>query len=150
MSSTVSTTRGPMTTRSPRARAYLLLEAAMGGVMVAAILGGILTSLSQARTMSIILGRDQIASELVVEKLEERRALGYTNVTAEAAATVTGVVGAYTRTTTVVDCVETLPAPGTDTNCRDVTVSVSYVTSNQARLGTSTTRVTQATARVYE
>ncbi len=136
-------------TKTTKTRGYLLLETAIGGAMVAAILGGILTSLSQARTMSIVLGRDQTASQLVVEKLEERRALGFAGATAEVAAVVPGVQGRYTRSTTVTACVETIPAPGADTNCKDITVVVSYTTSKGARLGSSTTRTIQATARVY-
>ncbi|MDP2345257.1 MAG: hypothetical protein Q8O67_30210 [Deltaproteobacteria bacterium] len=131
-------------------RAYLLLEAAMGGAMVAVIVGSILTSLSQARTLSIVMGRDQTASQLVVEKLEERRALGFALVTAQTAAVVPDVVGKYTRTTTVATCTETIPAPGINLNCKDITVTVSYTTSNNAKLGASTTRVSQAVARVYE
>jgi hypothetical protein len=132
-------------------RAYLLLEVAIGGAVVAVIVGSILTSLSQARTMTIIVGRDQTASQLVVEKLDERRALGFTLVTAEAPATVTGVNGLYTRETTVnTACTEVIPAPGTNIPCKDITVTVTYQTSQNAKMGTSTTRTSRASARVYQ
>jgi len=131
-------------------RAYLLLEVAIGGAVVAVIVGSILTSLSQARTMTIVVGRDQTASQLVVEKLDERRALGFTLVSAEAPATVTGVTGLYTRETTVATCTEVIPAPGTNLPCKDITVTVTYQTSQNAKMGTSTTRTTRASARVYQ
>jgi hypothetical protein len=138
-------------TMRQRPRAYLLLEAAMGGAMVAVIVGSILTSLSQARTMSIITNRDQIANQLVVEKLEEQRALGFTGTAAGVTteAVVAGVTGKYARETTIADCTETIPAPVGNQACRDITVKVTYLTSNQAKLGTSTTRSSQAVARVY-
>jgi len=132
-----------------RARAYLLLEIALGGAIVAVIVGGILTSLSQARTMTITVGRDQTASQLVLEKLDERRALGFALVTAQSAATVATVAGNYTRTTTVTNCTEIVPAPGTNINCKDIRVTVTFTTSNGSGLG-GATRTAQATARVYE
>lgn len=131
-------------------RGYLLLEAAVGGAMVAVIIGSLLTSMSQARTMSVLSGRDQTASQLVGEKLEERRALGFDNVTPEAAAVVIGVTGEYKRTTTVTDCIEVLPPPGTDMPCKDIAVTVTYQVSANAGSGAAGVRTSQATARVYQ
>ncbi len=133
-----------------RQRAYLMLEVALGGTMVAVIIGAILTSLSQARTMSIVVDRDLTASQLVTEALERQRALGFSGVTAVSAAPVPGVTGRFLRALTVASCTETVPAPGTNLPCKDVTVTVTYTTSENARLGTSTTRTAQATARVYQ
>lgn len=133
-----------------RRRGYLLLEAAVGGAMVAVIIASILSSLAQAQTMSVIAGRDQTASQLVGEKLEERRALGFANVTAQAAATVTGVTGVYTRTTTVATCVEPIPAPGANVNCKDITVTVTFPVGRNAATGSGGIRTSQASARVYE
>jgi hypothetical protein len=136
-------------TRNRPPRAYLLLEVALGGAIVAVIVGSILTSLSQARTMSIISGRDQTASQLVLETLDERRALGFALVTAQAAAPVTGVHGVYTRETTVTPCVEVIAAPGANMNCKDITVTVTYPISANASTGNATTRTSRATVRVY-
>jgi type II secretory pathway pseudopilin PulG len=135
---------------TPSSRGYLLLEAAIGGAIVAVIIGGLLTSLSQAQTMSIISARDQTATQLVNEKLDERRALGFANVTAQTAAVVVGVTGEFTRQTTVTACTETVPAPGTNIPCKDITVSVSFVAGANASTGAGGTRTVQATARVYQ
>lgn len=138
---------------APRPRAYLLLEAAVGGAMVAVIIGSILTSLSQARTMSVLLGRDQTASNLVVEKLEERRALGFLAAGLPLTlteATVANVNGSYRRVTQVTACTEVIPAPGVTVSCNDIVVTVTYVSSKGAKLGNSTTRTSSATARVYQ
>jgi hypothetical protein len=131
-------------------RAYLLLEATIGGAIVAVIIGGLLTSLSQAQTMSIISAREHTAVQLVNEKLDERRALGFANVTAEAAATVVGVTGQFTRQTSVTNCTETVPAPGDDLPCKDITVTVGFVVGRNASTGAGGTRTAQATARVYK
>ena len=136
-------------TRNRPPPAYLLLEVALGGAIVAVIVGSILTSLSQARTMSIISGRDQTASQLVLETLDERRALGFALVTAQAAAPVAGVQGVYTRETTVTPCVEVIAAPGVNMNCKDITVTVTYPISKNASTGNATTRTSRATVRVY-
>ena len=65
--------------------------------------------------------------------------------------TVVGVVGKYSRKTTVANCTETVGAPGPATvPCKDITVLVTFLTSNNAKLGTSTTRSSQASARVYQ
>jgi type II secretory pathway pseudopilin PulG len=133
-----------------RQRAYLMLEAAIGGTMVAVIIGAILTSLSQARTMNVVVERDLTASQLVTEALERQRALGFAGVVAVSATPVPGVTGRFLRGITVAACTETVPAPGTNLSCKDVTVTVTYTTSLNARLGTSTTRTAQATARVYQ
>jgi hypothetical protein len=114
------------------------------------IIGGLLTSLSQAQTMSIIAARDQTAVQLVNEKLDERRSRGFANVTAEAAADVVGVTGRFTRQTTVTPCTETVPAPGTNIACKDITVTVSFVAGRNASAGNGGPRTVQATARVYQ
>jgi len=139
-----------MPAMKPRHRGYLLLEAAIGGAIVAVIIGGLLTSLSQAQTMSIIAAREQTAIQLVNEKLDERRALGFAGVTAEVPATVVGVTGQFTRQTTVTNCTETVPAPGANIPCRDITVTVSFVAGRNASAGAGGTRTMQATARVYQ
>lgn len=135
---------------TPAARGYLLLEAAIGGAMVAVIIGSLLTSLTQARTMSIIAARDQTATQLVNEKLDERRALGFDNVTAEAPAKVVGVTGNFTRETRVTTCTETVPAPGTDIPCKDITVVVRFPVGANATTGGGGEHRFEATARVYK
>lgn len=135
-----------------RPRAYLLLEAAIGGAMVAVILGSILTSLSQARTMSIVLGRDQVASTLVVEKIDELRALGFAGnpVAVTTENPVAAIEGKYKRTVTVTACTETIPAPGANVNCRDIVVAVEFNVSKNAKVGAATTRVSTGQTRVYQ
>ena len=140
------------TSSTKRTRAYLLLEAAVGGAMVAVILGSILTSLSQARTMSTVLGRDQVASTLVVEKLDELRAKGFSGnaVATTTENPVTGVEGKYKRTVTVTACSETVPSPGTNMTCRDIVVAVEFNVSNTAKVGVATTRISTGRTRVYQ
>lgn len=131
-------------------RAYLLLEVAVGGAMVAVLIGTILTSMSQARTLSVTTNRDLIANALVMQELDRQRALGFAGAVAATPAAVTGINGRYLRGVTVTSCVESIPAPGANINCKDVTVTVTFQTSNNARLGTSTTRSSTASVRVYE
>lgn len=130
-------------------RGYILLEVVMGGAMAAVIIAGILTTVAHTRAKNVYAARDVTASQLVLERLEERRALGYAAVTAMSETPVTGVVGRYDRVTAVTDCVETVPAPGANTNCRDITVTVSY-TATDVGAGGGTIRRSQATARVYQ
>jgi type II secretory pathway pseudopilin PulG len=125
-------------------RGYILLEVAIGGAMVAVLCATILSSLADARVQNVVAGRDAVAGQLALEKLEQQRALGYTlagTANCLATETVTNQQGLYTRTCTV------QASPGTTTAfthalgactatcsmaatvnvlCRDVNVSVSY------------------------
>ncbi len=118
--------------------------------MVAVIIASILTSLSQAQNLGIIAARDQTASLLVGEKLEERRALGFAGVTAQAPAIVAGVTGNYTRDTVVSPCTEVVGSPGVNLDCKDITVNVSFTSGGNASTGAGGLRTSQASARVYK
>lgn len=110
-------------------RGYVLLEVAIGGAMVAVVIFSLLGSLAEGRTRNVIGGRDVIASQLALDKIEMQRARGFGN-------TATGCAmgetiqnqGVYTR-----DCVGAACAArtmfGVTVNCERVTVTVTYTTS---------------------
>ena len=68
-----------------RSRAYIMLEVAVGGAMIAVVIMGVLTALADGRTRNAYAGRDVIASQLVLAKLEEYRTM--TRANAKAACT---------------------------------------------------------------
>lgn len=128
-------------TRRRLPRGYLLLEVTVGGAMAAVIIAGVLTIVSDVRVKGIQAARDVTASQLVLERIEERRALGFAGAAAMTENPVAAVTGRYVRTTTVVDCTETVPAPGANLPCKDITVTVTFG---------APARRSQATARVYQ
>ncbi len=137
-----------------RLRAYLLFEVAIGGAIIAVVIGGLLTELQRSRALNIAGGRDIEASQLVLERLEAMRhsaAASSPAFTALAAGTPAdpGVPAGYTRTTTVSGIgTEATPLPnnaGFTLDYKDVTVTVSYT----IKLSSVVTRTSQATVRVY-
>ncbi len=110
-------------------RGYVLLEVAIGGALVAVVVLSLLGSLSEGRTRNVIGGRDVIASQLALDKIEMQRARGPGN-------TATGCAmgetiqnqGIYTR-----DCVAAVCPPqtmfGVTVTCERVTVTVTYSTA---------------------
>ena len=124
-------------------RGYVLLEVAMGGAMVAVVVFGLLANLAESRTRNVIGGRDVIASQLALDKIEMQRARGYgTAGTNCVAGEVIQNQGVYTR-----DCATTGPSSramfGVTVNYKVVTVSVSYRTSLGNRSQTVVSEVYQ-------
>lgn len=111
-------------------RGYVMLEAAIGGILVALAVFGMLASLADGRTKNVIGGRDVIASQLALDKVELQRSTGYPNFDAGCAAgEVIQHQGLYTR-----DCVVDGACPaqtmfGVTVNCKRITVTVTYTTS---------------------
>lgn len=135
-------TQGTPMNRSPRG--YIMLEAAIGGVMVAVAVFAMLVSLSDGRTKNIIGGRDVIASQLALDKVELQRSTGYANFDAGCAAgELIQYQGFYTR-----DCVVDGACPsqtmfGATVNCKRITVTVTYSTSLGSRDVTVTSEMYQ-------
>jgi hypothetical protein len=135
-------------------RGYLLLEMVVCGALAAVILAGILSQLVRARNLNVATGRDVIASQLVLERLEIARNTPFGSLTNGSSTTDTPLIG-YTRTTAIsASCSETMtfPAPaGTATvACKDITVTVTF-RMNQTGAGTGLqTRTSQATTRIYQ
>ncbi len=122
------------------ARGYILLEVAIGGAMVALLCATLLTSLADARTRNVVAGRNVIASQLALEKIEQQRALGFANLGTDSPASCSagGVVdtpsftlGAYTRSCTIGATTSTAFSEngGIAVSCKPVSVTVSYNTS---------------------
>jgi type II secretory pathway pseudopilin PulG len=123
-------------------RGYILLEVAIGGAMVAVLCATVLSSLADARVQNVVAGRDAVAGQLALERLEQQRTLGFTlagSANCPATETVTNQQGAYTRTCSVSgasttafthatgSCTPTCNMAATvNVSCKDVNVSVSY------------------------
>lgn len=139
-----------MRRRSPAGRGYILIEVSIGGALVALLIAGLLTQIAQARTDNVIAGRQIIAAQLVQEKIERERALGFVAAggcnPAETAAVIANQQGQYKRTCTrTASASETIGAGlgAVTINYNTVTVTVEYETNRG-------TRTTEAVTRVYE
>ncbi|MBI1947978.1 MAG: hypothetical protein HYS27_19970 [Deltaproteobacteria bacterium] len=139
--------------KSPRG--YLLFEAAMGGAIIAIVIGGLLSEITRSRALNVAGSRDVESSQLVLERMEAMRnsaASSVANFNALAAGTPAdaGVPAGYTRTTTVSGILtEATPLPNNGAftlNYKDVTVTVTY----NIKLSQVETRQSQATVRVYQ
>ncbi|HEY4220088.1 MAG TPA: hypothetical protein VGO62_02070 [Myxococcota bacterium] len=118
-------------------RAYILMEVAISGALLAILAGELLSTLADARVKNVVSGRDVVASQLALAKIEQQRSLGYLNVGTDTGPScssggtvenpVAGPAANYTRTCTAA------AMPGTNINvngkivkCRDVDVAVKY------------------------
>lgn len=140
------------THRRRKHRGYLLIDIMIGGAMAAVIIAGVLTVLANARAKNVAAARDVVASQLVLEKLEQQRSLGFAGVAAATEPTVAGVTGAFKREVTVSAIGTDTVVSGTHTSTlrfRDVTVTVTYKVGELLQRGGGT-RTSQATTRVYE
>lgn len=130
-------------TRRGQPRGYLMMEVAIGGAMAAVIIAGIVTLVADARVKRTAAARDVVASQLVLDKLEDLR-----NSNPIAGGSDTPLPG-YTRTwTAAAAAVETLTTPfGNITmNSTEVVVTVTYnsnASSNPVRTATARSRVYQ-------
>lgn len=136
--------------RSPAGRGYILIEVTIGGALIALLIAGLLTQIAQARTDNVIAGRQIIAAQLVQEKIERERALGFVSAggcnPAETAAVIANQQGRYERTCTrTASTSETIGAGvgAVTVNYNTVTVTVDYETNRG-------TRTTEVVTRVYE
>lgn len=107
--------------RSPRA--YLLLEVTIAASITAVSLLALLLLLGDASTKSTITAHDETAQELVMQGIERARMKGYAGVATLAPALVPGLMGKYTRGTTVTTGTETLFGAQA-INFKDATVTV--------------------------
>lgn len=126
-----------------RRRGYILIEVAVGGAILAVAIFGLMGSLAEARTRNVIGGRDVIASQLALDKVEMQRALGYGNTaTGCNAGEVIQNQGVYTR-----DCSVTTPAAvtmfGITRGREQISVTVTYSTSLGDRAVTVVSEVYQ-------
>lgn len=128
-----------------RRRGYIMLEVAMGGALIAVVIVGVLTALAEGRNRNTYAGRDVIASQLVLAKLEEYRTMTRANAKAACAALnenpVPNQQGRYVRTCAWADDSETLPGMAAAIPFTTVTVTVTYPTTTTARTLNAMTRV---------
>jgi hypothetical protein len=129
-------------------RAYLLMEAAVGGAMAAVILAGLLTLIASGRVANTAATRDITANQLVTELMEQERAAPFPPP-AVAPTNVTAAGGNYSRSAVVdgTGCPEVRVNPSGGPNlsmpCVNVTVSVTF--NNNAG-----PRTTTASMRMYQ
>lgn len=122
------------------ARAYILLEVAVGGAMVAVVIVSLLGVLADARNRNVYAGRDVIASQLVLEKLEEYRASGGTTACATETL-VPNVQGVYARVCTPASAATNVN--GVAVTYNEAAVTVTYQTHDGPRTVSGVTRVYQ-------
>lgn len=140
------------------ARGYLLLEVMIGGALCAVIIAGLMTQLSHVRKHTTYTSRDLTASQLLLEKLEERRhaaATVFPPTASPPSETITALDGRYTRTVSVnsTGCPESVvnPAggPAMSLPCNNIVVTVTFDADDpstvpiERRTATATTRVFQ-------
>lgn len=139
--------------RARARRGYLLMEVMIAGAMTAVIAAGVLNLILDARLRRIAAARDVVANQLVLDKLEELRNGPFPSPHAE----VTEVVNGYTRQWKVVDpgaeslsftsvVGPTATVASITLQCRDVTVTVKYLSNAFA----NPVRTTSATTRIYQ
>ncbi len=134
-----------MARNTKRTRGYLLLDIAVGGALVAVVVGTVLSVMVHARARNVQSARDVVASQLVSEELTHQQALGFSGVTASGPATVAGETGVYTRTVVVTG--PTSETSGAVTmRFKSVSVTVTYVVNNNAK----PIRTFSADTRVYQ
>lgn len=114
----------------------------IAGSLTAGILLVLIGLLTEARVQSIRAAREVTAQELVMQGIDEARLRGYLGSSAAPQAVVADLHGEYLREIIVSGGTETLFPPD-NTNYKDVTVRVTFG-------GVGSTRVTEATVRLYE
>ncbi len=126
-------------------RGYILLEVAVGGAMIAIAILGLMSSLADGRTRNVVGGRDVIAAQLALDKIEMQRARGFGDTGTNCALSeLIHTQGVYTRNCTMASG----PAYqrtmfGVTVNYEQVTVEVSYETSLGTRKVTLVSEVYQ-------
>lgn len=132
-----------------RTRGYLLIDVMIAGALAAVVIVSVLTVLANARARNVAAARDVIATQLVLEKLDQVRSVAFASLAGAAGdePAVADVNGTYRRLTTVGPLANETVS-GTPLPFRDVTVMVSYST-NAFSAGVAQ-RETQATTRVYQ
>lgn len=106
------------------ARAYLLIEVMIGGVIASAVMVGVLSQIGEARARAIVTAREVVATQLVTDKLEQARGLGFAGVAPGTIteAPVLGLGSPYSRETNITAAQETLGAFTLDFKKVEVTV----------------------------
>jgi Tfp pilus assembly protein PilV len=135
---------------TPRHRGFLLIDVMVAGAIAAVGVASVLPLVANARAKNVAAARDVIASQLVLEKIEQVRSLSYAAV-ADAGlteASVANVTGTFTRVTTTATAGSPETVSGTALPFIDVTVTVTY-SSNAYGTGLGM-RATQATTRIYQ
>lgn len=134
-----------MRTRSAP-RGFLLVDTMIAGAIAAVVIAGVLSVLANARARNVAAARDVVASQLVLERLDQIRSLPFASIASEAAAPVSGVTGSYTRSATVSNTGSPETVGSFSLAFVDVTVTVTYRTTAAFD---SKIRTSQATSRVY-
>lgn len=139
-----------MKTKMRNPRGYLLIDIMIGGALAAIVITGILTVLANARARNTNAARDVIASQLVLERIDQVRSQAFATINStpdENPVTGANIRGNYRRRTQVSTTGSPENVGGFSLPFKDVTVTVTYTTG--AVTG-ATTRTTQATTRVYQ
>jgi type II secretory pathway pseudopilin PulG len=119
----MSKTLSPKKRRGPRG--YLMIEAVVGGAIVAVAISALLSQLAYARKQTYLAEREIEAQQLVTQKYEQSRAAGYGALpTALVTETITLGGASYKRFTNsaVVSPVEQMN--GVNMPARDVTITI--------------------------
>ena len=127
-----------------RPRGYLLIDVMIGGVLVAIVLATILSVVLHARSRNVYAARDVVATQLVLERLDQVRSQAFGAIAAGTTteATVAGITsGRYSRTTVITT--GNTNGGGFTLDFKEIRVTVTYTTQD------SGVRTSQATTRVY-
>jgi hypothetical protein len=124
------------------ARAYVLLEVAIGGALVAIVCATLMSSLADARSRNVWAGRDVVAGQLVQEQIEEARAVGRGNNPTDCPGTaqVATQEAIYQRTCAISTAGSPTNVGGSALAFDTVTVTVQYATSAGNRVTSAATR----------
>ncbi len=150
----MNTNHGPSSPgqgRARGARGYLLIEALIGGAIIAVAISALLGQLADARRQTILAEREIEAQQLVTQKFEQLRAAGYTGLPT-AAVTETVALGASYRRFTSVSAAATDTMNGINMTYRDATITICAPVQvcTSATVTTGTTVRLQQRFRLYQ
>lgn len=140
-----------------RVRGYLLLDVFIGAALAAVIVSILFQQVAAARRSNTAATRDVVATQLLLEKLEQQRSLPYASFANGTANEM--LAGGYHRQTVVTTGSAVKDVVGTSPNQRTlfyakIAVTVKYPCLNPPNCTTAPpgekVRATQATTRVYQ
>lgn len=134
-----------MSLREAKAKAYLLLEVLVAGVLVATVLGSVAYAIVEGRKSSNFAARDTTAAMLTQQKFEEIRSWewDYLDQVANGTTTENLTLGTnFTRRSTITDC-DFFAGDGGNIDCVNISVIVEYSYDGIVR-------DVQGTIRIYD
>ncbi|MEW5849301.1 MAG: hypothetical protein AB2A00_10830 [Myxococcota bacterium] len=131
-------------TKTRKARGYMLVEAMVAGGVLMASLGILMNELERARTMTTSAARGTEAKQLLEQGLQQAQVMGYAGTSSVAVENpVAGMAHRYKRELRPVGTGTETLAGTTGRAYRDVLVTVTWTSKGATKTQSATTRVYQ-------